>query len=149
MQTLFPTAFHTHVSDLLCLSCSQPPDRDRLFILDSLHEIIVLCTAPEARTGVVFPPQEDCLLKRRVTELKAHRPVATPVSWIRSGGPEIARFEAHLIEESDVSGIGYEQFIQYINDEVTASLFISFFGQRNHECRFGCLVEQVEQYLAG
>lgn len=42
------------------------PDKDRLYILDTLHEILVLCSAPESRTEVAFPPHQDCILKQKV-----------------------------------------------------------------------------------
>jgi len=91
---------------------------DRIYLIDTLHEILVLCTADESRTDIVFPPQMDCLLKQKIAECKLGRPVAPVVSWMRFGVPEMAHFENHLIEESDVSGIGYENFVKYINDEV-------------------------------
>ena len=71
-----------------------------------------------------------------MAELKQNRPIAPTVpqphdpnpnsnyypnievTWMRSGAPETAQFEKCLLEEADVSGVGYEPFVEYINQEV-------------------------------
>jgi len=91
---------------------------DRIYILDTLLEILVLCTATEERTDVEFPPQHDCLVKKTIASLRTGRPVAPMLTWVRMGSDMMSQFESHLLEEADISGIGYENFLKYIQDEV-------------------------------
>jgi len=95
---------------------------DRVYVLDAVLTIMVMCSTGANKPDlpeIEMPPRNDCELKQFVVGLRKDRLLAPHTTWFFSDKVEAAQsFESLLIEEKDTSGIGFEEFEQFIKEEV-------------------------------
>jgi hypothetical protein len=88
--------------------------------------IVVLYThaaTHSASAPLQFPPPHSSEIRRQIKRLKKSADQLSPrVVFARLSSPEAAYFECHLVEENNVAGPSFAQFLAAIEHDTEAVL---------------------------